>query len=80
MSIIALLSEVDDFFLLLWHLRRNTHSEGLSRLKNAVDPEREHLASQGLDLVYRVRKNMGPLPLSQTDEVLMCISLKLSKV
>ena len=34
-------------------------------------PLREHLATQGLDLVYRVRKNMDPLPLSQTDEVML---------
>lgn len=34
-------------------------------------PLREHLAAQGVDLVYRVRKNMDPLPLSETNEVLL---------
>lgn len=34
-------------------------------------PLREALASQDLDLVYKVRKNMDPLPLSETDAVLL---------
>ena len=34
-------------------------------------PLRQHLASEGIDLVYKVRKNMDPLPLSETDEVLL---------
>lgn len=34
-------------------------------------PLREQLASEEVDLVYRVRKNMDPLPLSETDEVLL---------
>ena len=32
---------------------------------------REHLATQGVDLVYKVRKNMDPLPLSATDGVML---------
>ena len=34
-------------------------------------PLRQELAPQGVDLIYKVRKNMDPLPLSQTDEVLL---------
>ena len=34
-------------------------------------PLRQQLAAQGVDLVYRVRKDMDPLPLSETDEVLL---------
>ena len=34
-------------------------------------PLRQELAPQGVDLLYKVRKNMDPLPLSQTDEVLL---------
>ena len=34
-------------------------------------PLRQKLAPQGVDLLYKVRKNMDPLPLSQTDEVLL---------
>ena len=32
---------------------------------------RETLRQQGVDLVYKVRKNMKPLPLSVSDEVLL---------
>ena len=32
---------------------------------------REDLGTQGIDLVYRVRKNMKPLPLSEFDEILL---------
>ena len=32
---------------------------------------REHLATQGIQLVYKVRKNMDPLALSQTDVVML---------
>ena len=32
---------------------------------------REKLGSQGISLVYKVRKNMEPLPLSETDIVLL---------
>ncbi len=32
---------------------------------------REHLATQGVDLVYKVRKNMDPLPLSDTDVLML---------
>ena len=32
---------------------------------------REKLGSQGISLVYKVRKNMAPLPMSETDTVLM---------
>ena len=32
---------------------------------------RQELAPQGVDLIYKVRKNMDPLPLSETDEVLL---------
>ncbi len=34
-------------------------------------PLRQQLASQDVDLLYKVRKNMDPLALSQTDEVLL---------
>ena len=34
-------------------------------------PLRQQLAAEGVDLVYRVRKNMDPLPVSETDEVLL---------
>lgn len=34
-------------------------------------PLRQQLAAEGIDLVYKVRKNMDPLPLSETDEVLL---------
>ena len=34
-------------------------------------PLRQQLASEDVDLVYRVRENMEPLPLSETDEVLL---------
>ena len=32
---------------------------------------REALGSQGISLIYKVRKNMQPLPLSETDTVLL---------
>lgn len=34
-------------------------------------PLRQQLASENVDLIYRVRKNMDPLPLSETDEILL---------
>ena len=34
-------------------------------------PLREALASQDIDLLYKVRKNMDPLPLSETDKELL---------
>ena len=34
-------------------------------------PLRQQLASEDVDLLYKVRKNMDPLPLSETDEVLL---------
>jgi hypothetical protein len=34
-------------------------------------PLRQQLAFQDVDLLYKVRKNMDPLPLSETDEVLL---------
>ena len=32
---------------------------------------REELGSQGICFVYKVRKNMAPLPMSETDTVLL---------